>query len=921
MHRSLFAESHTVELPAMLSYELDPNVLEYFAQPMVVNAETTKGNWNHTPDFLILRNDGVVVEEWRMEKRLQKLSASQPERYTAIPGGSWTAPVMEEFFANYGIRYELSVPRKLNPQKIENQDFLRPYYSPDFPIPKQEDFEDLINLLAEYPIISLQDLVNLSTTVEEAGGQPTDRLFSTDDLYWAIAHGHVVVDLERDSLAERHRTYVFRDAAILQIYQSTPDTPVVNPSGATLLKLEIGSTFLFDDIRYRITLAGEAETCVTSDENVSVSMSTETLVQLYQEGKITPLLVDEKSDFHLVKLPSTAQVEVYNARRCAIDAYQRGNHVQQSARTIQRWSQAISECASINEKVLALVPKKKPGNTTTKLSEDVLAAIKNIRDTVYNQPGGGNKNAAYRKFLIYCADRKICPCSKKSFNNHIVDGRSLLIRDGRRIEYQQSPIVLYLDATAPIHGVRPFQIVHIDHTPLELLIHNLEYKEIATTVWLSLAIDANSRAIVGFFLSTQHPSYRSCMMVLRDIVRRHGRMPDCIVVDNGPDFQSNDFKRVCQTFECNIKYRPRGQPRFGTVIERVFLTTQTELIHTLKANLRLRKKPRELTKKVNPENFVEWTLPALHGSLDMYFCDLYGAKEHPAHGEKPIRFLKMAMAEVGLRNNKLVKLDKLFLIETCPSVEGKTRSLDKIRGVKIKNYWYWNDSFKKSKKKNQTVAVRVDPWDPRYCYVDVDGEWVMARSKLVGELKRCTDLELQYAVAVTGKKFLSEGRKMTPELLEKWNQVGVAENFDPRIAAVAKEELALYERLGIGSVEKDNAAALDARRSLRKAVDLPPPVFTSTTKDIDAASPGTHMDGELDTAANDALAGFKLAKTPVAADDFPQLTPPSTAPAKGTKQKRSQQEVNALMEKLKAPVPLEPVLEREHYDDDEYGYF
>src|SRR5690606_11227844 len=78
------------------------------------------------------------------------------------------------------------------------------------------------------------------------------------------------------------------------------------------------------------------------------------------------------------------------------------------------------------------------------------------------------------------------------------------------------------------------------------------------TPYLSLSVDAESRAVPGFYVSLQEPSYRSCMMVLRDIVRRHGRLPNTIIVDNGPEFHSAAFQRFCELYGITVRYRPAG---------------------------------------------------------------------------------------------------------------------------------------------------------------------------------------------------------------------------------------------------------------------------------------------------------------------------------------------------------------------------
>ena len=51
------------------------------------------------------------------------------------------------------------------------------------------------------------------------------------------------------------------------------------------------------------------------------------------------------------------------------------------------------------------------------------------------------------------------------------------------------------------------------------------------------------------FLTFDPPSYRSVMMVMRDCVRRHSRLPQIVVVDNGKEFSSVYFETLLAYFE------------------------------------------------------------------------------------------------------------------------------------------------------------------------------------------------------------------------------------------------------------------------------------------------------------------------------------------------------------------------------------
>ena len=63
------------------------------------------------------------------------------------------------------------------------------------------------------------------------------------------------------------------------------------------------------------------------------------------------------------------------------------------------------------------------------------------------------------------------------------------------------------------------------------------------------------------------------------------RLPEAVVVDGGPEFESIYFETLLARYGCAKKTRPAGRPRFGSVCERLFGTTNTRFVHTLLAIL------------------------------------------------------------------------------------------------------------------------------------------------------------------------------------------------------------------------------------------------------------------------------------------------------------------------------------------------
>lgn len=120
MARMIDTESRTVEYPAVVMYEHDPKILEYYAQPLRLDLkwkgpqDLRPSRIQHTPDFLLIREDGFWVEEWREEQRLFDLSKKNPERIFK-DNGVWRFPAVEAHLCELGISYRLRSADVLHP--------------------------------------------------------------------------------------------------------------------------------------------------------------------------------------------------------------------------------------------------------------------------------------------------------------------------------------------------------------------------------------------------------------------------------------------------------------------------------------------------------------------------------------------------------------------------------------------------------------------------------------------------------------------------------------------------------------------------------------------------------------------------------------------------------------------------------------
>lgn len=194
-------------------------------------------------------------------------------------------------------------------------------------------------------------------------------------------------------------------------------------------------------------------------------------------------------------------------------------------------------------------------------------------------------------------------------------------------------------------------------------------------------------------------------------------------------------------------------------------------------------------------------VPALHGALEEYFELIYGRQVHPAHGESPIEHFNRRLLETGERCHRMVKFNRLFLIETCPAASGLgTREVDGQRGIKVDHIWYQTDQFRTHALDSKKLDVRVDPWNPGVVFVLIKNTWVECVSKYHLLLRHLTWVELRYVINELRTKLKARKLPLTQERIMAQLRLLDPKNFDPRLRVQQSEARQIYEALGTAAV-------------------------------------------------------------------------------------------------------------------------
>jgi transposase InsO family protein len=345
---------------------------------------------------------------------------------------------------------------------------------------------------------------------------------------------------------------------------------------------------------------------------------------------------------------------------------------QVSSRTLRRWKAGYRQAqASYGNGFVGLLPHiERRGNETARLPVATKTLMERFVKEDYESAKQKSKFASWISLTLACEREGLVTPSYRTFRlaiSHRPPHDRALKRQGRRAAYVHEPFHWYLEPTTPRHGDRPFEIAHIDHTQLDLELVSSDSVHNLGRPWVTLCTDAFSRRILAVYVTFDAPSYRSCMMVMRECVRRHARLPQILVVDNGSEFSSTYFETLLARYECIKKTRPPATPRFGSVCERIFGMATTRFIHNLRGNTQIMRCVRQVTKSVNPKNLAVWNLPGLCQRLAEFAQEVYDTTPHPSLGQSPREAFERGLAITGRRLQQMIPYNREFLVLTLPA--------------------------------------------------------------------------------------------------------------------------------------------------------------------------------------------------------------------------------------------------------------
>jgi putative transposase len=312
-----------------------------------------------------------------------------------------------------------------------------------------------------------------------------------------------------------------------------------------------------------------------------------------------------------------------------------------------------------------------------------------------------------------------------TIQGHEVDARG---RGGRRLYNAECPV--YDSQNRVTYATRPFAIAHIDHWLADffLVVSVHEGERITARPWVTAMIDGCTDEILALWMSFDAPSRKSNSMVIRHCVLRHGRLPEIIMTDGGPDFRSTHFTVMLACYNVTHMERPPEDPGFGQPIESLFARLKASFAKGLPGYGLSIEQARAVSGSFKSERRATLTLEDATDLLELFAYGVYNLTPRA----KDIGTTRLDLRKKGLAmfpfSGRIIAFDLRFAIATSIDAAISDYKLYPTRGVHVNNVWFTHPALRQFRGWKKDVHLRVEPYDQTIVYIALDHRWFICHS-------------------------------------------------------------------------------------------------------------------------------------------------------------------------------------------------
>ena len=751
---SIQYESGRNEFPFVISCETDPDVCEFYDQPETLTLEYEVEGKNGPRKVVVSHTPDFLV-----------IASSCPPAFLECK----TEEALARLVAAPTSRYVVEGDRVRCPPG----EAAAAYYGCEYRVWTPRDVPPALTenarfLEAEWGrsarTFSDEVLARIVAHVRDVPGISLEELVhkvgEPDPVYWALFHRYIYVDLADTCLTYTDRVKVFVDADAATLWRAALES--VSQVGVGVAAPEV---------------LAKARLAQVPPAALQVALERYRVLRPAIEG-----------DLPACKLPPT--------RRRWLLAY----------RQAQRRG---------GVGLVGLCPESHlRGNESCRIHPRSAELMDEVAETEYETAVNISGRAAHALLMDRCQEEGVlCPSYNTwmRFLARCDGGRATRARKGPKQAEAEAPA---RRPTGPdVHGQAPLDTVHIDETTLDCLVRvGSGPGAFLLRPNLSIAYCSWSELVVGHDLFFDAPSIASVFMTLRALYERYGRFPNRIVADRGPWFGSIAFDQFCAAAVIQKVQRPPGHPRFGTKVERMFGTINSQVAHLLAGNTQLLKDPRRLTPEVDPASHAVWRLDELDRVLSEFLYERYPNQPHKGlNMMTPLERYEQGKALMGTGHVPEANPEVRFLL--WPPAKRETAKVDGRTGIVVEGVRYWHHDMRSDGVRGERVAVRVDSHDAAHVVAYINGRWVLCRSERFVELEGLSRRELRIAsAAIRARRPDSQKRRAVrlQEMLKMLHEIRKTEaGLREAMRREERDKVLVRRSRCVVSLDSDSAPAVE----------------------------------------------------------------------------------------------------------------
>lgn len=194
----------------------------------------------------------------------------------------------------------------------------------------------------------------------------------------------------------------------------------------------------------------------------------------------------------------------------------------------------------------------------------------------------------------------------------------------------------------------PLAVVQVDHTPVDVIIVDDEYRKAIKRPYLTIATDINSKMCVGFYLSLDPPGGLATGMCMSSAILTkeaylaklgldHLYWPcwgvmSRVHTDNAMEFRGTLLGKAAEQYGIIAERRPKGRPKYGGGVERAFRTYMHEIHNELPGTTFSNVKEKL---DYDSEGRAVMTFKALEKWFTLFILGVYHQKPHAGNKGLP----------------------------------------------------------------------------------------------------------------------------------------------------------------------------------------------------------------------------------------------------------------------------------------------